>query len=234
MRSFLGFLVFTAALVAILAVFLVPPVVAPIVVTAVREASPFGDQALDVEVDVDALGLMRGFVGEIRISGSDLEARGVTIDALDVTVQGVEIGGDHDFAGVDGAFGGLVVLGGADSPVEVRALTVSGPSTDVTATATLVPEQALILVRDSLADAGVDASDVELVDGGVAFQVAGQRLEVALVVNNGAIVVPMFGSSPVPVLAPDASDSWRITAVSVDPTGLEIEASVDAVALLAN
>ena len=53
-------------------------------------------------------------------------------------------------------------------------------------------------------------------------------------VNNGAIVGPMFGPSPVPVLAPDASDSWRITAVSVDPTGLEIEASVDAVALLAS
>jgi hypothetical protein len=234
MRSFLGFVVFTATLVALLAVFLVPPVVGPMVAAAVREASPFGDQPLEVQVDVDAVGLVRGFVREIRISGSDLEAGGVTIESLDVVVRDVETGGEHGFSDVSGGLDDVLVPRDDGTTVGVRRVGLAGASSAVLATVAIDPDAALTLVDRALQDAGIDPEGAELVDAGVAIRVAEQRVVLALLVVDGAIVVPAPGGTLAPVLDPGPADPWRVLAVSVTAAGIEIDAMVDAVRLLAN
>lgn len=226
-RSILGFLVFTAALIAILAALVLPMLVAPMVVSAVRDASPFGDQPLDIEVDVNAVGLARGFVNEIRVSGSGLETEDLAIGSLQVTLRGVRISDHYPFDEVTGRLGGVVVPWAGRVPISVRSVTLSGPSTDVVAQATLDPDQAMVLIRNAFADAGLEPTNVELVDGAVAVEIAGQRLELALIVVDGALVVPTPAGFSVEVLEPDADDAWRVLAVSVSPSGLRIDASLD-------
>ena len=233
MRSFLGFLVFIATLVAVMAAFAVPALVSPLVVSAVRSASPFGDQPLDVEVDVDAISLARGFVREIRISGADLASDGVLVGLLDVTLQGVSIG-DHGFVDAGGSLEAVDVGLPDGSSIRVSSVALSGPSTAVTALASLDPAEAARLIEAALADAGLQLDAVTLVDGGFALNVFGQRAEVGLVVIDGALVVPsLLGLSSVPVLQPQPGDAWRVIKVSVDPGGLQIEARVDVARLIA-
>lgn len=233
MRSFLGFLVFIATLVAVLAAFAVPAFVSPLVVSAVRSASPFGDQPLDVEVDVDAISLARGFVRAIRISGAELEGDGVLVGSLDLTLQGVSIG-DHGFADVAGSLEAVDVGLPDGTSVRVRSVTLSGPSTAVTARARLDPSEASSLLVTALADAGLQLDAVQLIDGGVAISIFGQQAEVALAVVDGAIVVPsLLGLSSVPVLQPEPGDAWRVVALSVGPAGIEIDTRVDVARMIA-
>jgi hypothetical protein len=233
MRSFLGFLVFIAALVAVLAAFALPAVVSPLVVSAVRSASPFGDQPLDVEVDVDAIGLIRGFVREIRISGEDLERDGVVVGSLDLAIQGVSIG-DQGFAGLAGGLDAVDVGLPEGTSIRVGSVELSGPSTAVHARATLEAPEAEALILAAFADAGLELDGLQLVEGGVAVDVFGTRAEVGLAVANGAIVAPsLLGLASVPVLQPQPGDAWRVVGLSVEPGGLEIDATVDAGRLMA-
>lgn len=233
MRSFLGFLVFIAALIAIGATLLVPPLVGSIVAASVRDASPFGDQALEVEVDIDALDLVRGLVSEIRISGTDLAADGVEIGSLEVTVRRVGIGA-RDFKALDGRLSDVRVPLDIGPSVPVGRIKLSGPSTDVRATATLDAASAAELVRTALSDVGIAVDGVELIDGGVAVSILGRQADVGIAVVDGALVVPAFlGATSVSIISPKSGDPWRITAFSASPAGFDIEASVDAEGTLA-
>jgi hypothetical protein len=232
MRSLLGFIVFTAALIAIGGMLLAPPLVGQIVAASVRDASPFGDQALEVEVDVDALDLVRGFVGEIRISGTDLAADGIEIGSLDVAVRMVGIGA-RDFTALDGRLSDVRVPLDVGPSVPVGEIKLSGPSTDVRATATLDAAAAAELVGSALSDVGIAVDGVELIDGGVAVSLGGRQADLGIVVVDGALVVPSFlGATSVSLISPKSGDPWRITAFSASPVGFDIEASVDAGALV--
>ncbi|MEO5703849.1 MAG: hypothetical protein ABIZ52_00205 [Candidatus Limnocylindrales bacterium] len=146
MRSFFGFLAFVTGLIVLVAAFAVPAFVAPAIATEVRNASPFGDQPLDVQVDVNAIGLIRGFVSEIRVSGADLE---------------------------------------------------------------------------------------RVISGGISLVVFGQRVEVAVGVQDGAFVVPdLLGAGTFEILAPQPDDPWRLTGSAITPTELKLTAEVDTNKLL--
>lgn len=234
MRSFLGFVVFVLALLVLGAAFLVPSVVAPMVASAVRDASPFGNQPLDVQVDVDALGLIRGFVGEIRISGSDLERDGLTIGSLALAVSDVGIGGDHAFASVSGTLDDVSVPLDHGAPIVVRRIELSGSSASLTATAHLDRAAAIAFVQKSLDQQGVAVSDIALTSGGVSLVIFEQRVQVALGVQDGALVIAdMLGAGAIELLAPMAGDPWRLTGASITPNGMELNASVDAAGLSA-
>jgi hypothetical protein len=233
MRSFLGFLVFIGVLIALLGAVVLPMLVAPMVAATVRDAAPFGEQRLDVEVDVDPIGLLRGLVSEIRISGTDLEADGARLGSLTLVLRDVRIG-DRSFADASGATQSIDLVLADGSPISVSSVTLSGASTAVEALASLEATAAAALIRAGLADAGLALAEVELIDGGVAFDVLGERVEVALAVEGGAVVVAsVAGLASVPVVSPAVGDPWRIVAVTVKPTGILIEATVDAEGLLA-
>lgn len=227
MRSLIGFLAFTATLVGLLAAFAVPAFVEPAVVAAVRAASPFGEQPLEVEVDVDAIGLLRGFVGEIRISGSNLATDGATIGALDITVRGVGIA-DRAFDSIVGSLGAIDVVDGDGSTIRVESVALSGPSGAVEAVAHVDAAQSQRLLLAALADAGYVLDGLRLVDGGVEAVILGQSVLVAPVVLDGGLYVPsIVGGGSIPVVVPAAGDAWRITAAAVSRSGLTIEAIVD-------
>jgi hypothetical protein len=233
MRSLLGFLVFIAAVIALVMAFAVPPLVAPMVEAAVHDASPFGEQPIDVEVEVDAIGLLRGFVGEIRISGENLEQDDVTIGKLDVTVRGVRLD-DHSFAGIDGGLTGVAVPFLDFEPLLVGRMALAGGSDELTATASLDHDAALAFITRSFSEQGVQATGIELIEGGVSVVIFEQRVDLAIAVADGALVIPdVLGTGPLELLAPFPEDPWRLTGVTASFGGLEIVAAVDAGALIA-
>jgi hypothetical protein len=232
MRSFFGFLGFVAVLVVLLAAFAVPAVVSPMVASAVRAASPFGDHQLDVQVKVDALGLIRGFVSEIRVSGTNLERDGSTIESLDVTVHTVGIG-DHAFQETSGGLDGVSILDVDGALIGVDRIALSGPSTGVTATATMDRAAALAFIEHAFATQGVAVSGVELASDGLVIVVFDQRVEVPVGVEDGALVIPdLLGAGPLALLSPQPDDQWRLSSATISPNGLVIVASVNAEALL--
>ncbi len=228
MRGFFGFLGFVAVLVVLLAAFAVPAVIGPVVATAVRAASPFGDQPLDVEVDVDAIGFIRGFVRQIHVTGTGLERDGVTIKSLDVTVEAVGIG-DHAFTEALGGLRGVGIPTFDGSVISADRITLSGPSTALVAEATLDREAALAFVQHQFDVQGIAISGLELTSGGISVVIFEQRVPLQIGVQDGALViVDVLGGGPLELLAPFPEDPWRITGATVTASGIVIDASVDA------
>jgi hypothetical protein len=227
MRSFLGWVTLVAVLLPV--AFLLAPIVArPLVADAVRSLSPFGGAPLEVDADVDTLGLLEGRIDSIHVAGADLTAGRVSIGKLDVTATGVGIG-DHSFSSITGSLEAVSI--GRQDRVELQASRVqlSGPSDAVDATATIDRDVALGIVRGAIQDAGLPAGDIALIDGGVRLTVLGQRTDVALGVVDGAVAIAgsIAGGGSIVVFGPDPGDPWRITGVSASPSGLEVHAVLD-------
>jgi len=232
MRGFFGFLGFVAVLIVLLAAFAVPAVVGPVVATAVRAASPFGDQPLDVQVDVDPIGLIRGFVREVHVSGASLERDGATIKSLDVTVRAVGIG-DHAFTDALGGLRGVGIPTFDGSVISVDRITLSGSSRALIAEATLKREAALAFVQHQFDVRGIAISGLELTPGGVSLVLFEQRIPLQIGVQDGALVIPdLLGGGPLELLAPLPEDPWRLTGATITPNGIVIDATVDVGAIL--
>lgn len=228
MRSFLAFALFAAVAVAILAIVLIPVLVAPLVATAVREASPFGETPLEVVVDVNALGLIGGSVDRIHVTASDLESDGTTIGALDLTVTRVSTS-DRSFERIAGSISEVTMLTDLGDTVQLERVDLEGPSEAVTATATLSAEAAVALLSASIRDAGLDPAGLQLIDGGIRLGLLGQPVDVAVGVVDGALVLPaMFGGGEIVVFAPEPDAPWQLTGVAVTPAGMLVDARVDA------
>jgi hypothetical protein len=231
-RSILGFVTLVLALVAILAFVAVPLVIKPIVADAVRASSPFDDQELGVEVELNAVGLVLGGIDQIHVTGSDLDADGPIIGSLDLTVTGVSTS-DHSFRGVSGSLSTVQVEGFDGSPITIERIDLSGPSGRVEADAHLDARAAIGLVGSAFADAGVPVEGIELADGAVAITFLGQRVELPLAVDQGALVLPdVLGTGELVLLQPQPDDPWTLSGVSVTATGMTIVATFDADRLL--
>lgn len=236
-RGFLGFTVVALVGLGALVFFGLPALVRPAVVSAVRDALPFGDQALQIDATVTGVGLLGGSIDEIHVRGSNLELaganKGVTIGKLDVTVGQVSIG-DHAFKTVSGGLDDVSFPMFGGTPVTISRIDLSGASTAVLGAAQLGPSDAIAFVTRTFADAGVQVDGVQLEDGSVAVMVFGQRVELGIGVEDGALVVPdALGAGPITLLEPGPDDQWRLTGASVTPGGLEIDGLMNAAALLA-
>ncbi|HEX2626475.1 MAG TPA: hypothetical protein VHL56_06180, partial [Candidatus Limnocylindrales bacterium] len=64
--------ILVAALIVTGAAIVVPIIARPMIAAAVQDASPFGDQHLDIDVDCNVFGLLQGTVDRIHVRGSDL------------------------------------------------------------------------------------------------------------------------------------------------------------------
>ena len=232
MRSFVGW-VALVALLGIAAYFVAPMVVRPLVADAVRAASPFGAEPLEVDVDVDVLGLISGHVRAIHVTGANLTADRLDIGHLDVTVTDVGIL-DRTFGSVSGTLDSVVVGRSDATDVTARQVELAGPSSAVDATAHVGREAALAMVARALEGAGLPTSELQLIDGGVRVSVLGQRTDVAIGAANGALTIAgsVAGGGSIVVFGPEPGEPWRITGVSVSPEGLEVHAAVDLSALL--
>ena len=226
MRGFLGFALVLVAALVVAALALVPVAVRPIVTDAVRAALPFEDQPVDVEVDINAVDLLLGKIDRIRVTGKALEAEGAVIGDLDVTLTDVSTS-THRFATATGLLRNVELPFLAASTVVVSSIELDGPYGDVDATALLDVRASLALIGNAFADAGVPVDSLELIDGGVAFSVLGQRVEVAMAVDAGALVLPdVAGTGQVVLVEPGPDDPWRLTAVRATPAGFEIDVAL--------
>lgn len=227
MRGFLGFAFLLVVALVLAALVVVPAVARPIVVDAVREVSPFGDQPIDVEVDVSPVALLLGTVDRIRVTGTGLETEGVLIGSLDLSIHDVSTS-NRTFRALDGRLSAVALPFVTSSVLVIDSISLSGTSGDVDAVARLDLRASLSLVGNAFADAGVPVDGLELVAGGVAFNVLGQRVTVPLGVDAGALVIPdVAGGGPLVVVEPGPDDPWRITGVEVTPSGLEIHAALE-------
>jgi hypothetical protein len=232
MRRFLGWLVLVAALGAA-AYVLVPMVARPLVADAVRTVSPFGGEPVQVDVEVSALGLLRGSIDRIHLTGAELTTGRFTIGRLDVSATDVGIL-DHAFTSMTGTLETVKLRRGDGSQFQARQVQLEGPSTELEATAAVGRSAALDLVRRALEAGGLPTGDVALVDGGVRVTVLGQPTTVALGAADGALTIAgsIAGGGSIVVFGPEPGDPWRITGVSVSPSGLEVHGLVEVGSLL--
>lgn len=233
MRSFVGWLLLVAILGAI--GFVAAPLVArPLIAQSVRAALPFAADPLEVDVAVDTLHLLTGSIDGIHVTGSHLETASATIGSLDVSAHDVSIG-DHGFASMTGTLDTVVMHRPSGGDLPIDRITLSGASSAVDADALLGKAAVVELVQKALGDSGLPVDGIELTSGGLRLAVLGQRTEVAIGVVDGAVTIAgsVSGGSIV-LFRPEAGDPWRITGVSMSPSGMDVHAVLDLDQLLAN
>lgn len=227
MRGFLGFVFVLVAALVVAALVIVPVAARPIVEDAVRAVLPFGDQPVDVEIDVNPVGLLLGTIDRIRVTGVELEAEGAIIGQLDMTVTDVSTA-SRTFRTLTGRLANVELPFVQSSTLVVTSIELGGPFGDVDAEARLDVRASLALIGNAFADAGMAVEQLELIEGGVAFAILGQRIEVPLAVDAGALVLPdVGGAGQLVIVEPGPDDPWRLTGVAVTPSGFTIDVALE-------
>ena len=227
MRSFLGWVVLIALLGAV-AYVLAPMVVRPLVADAVRAVSPFGSEPLEVDATVSTDGLLRGTIDSIHVTGADLTSDRLLIGRLDITASGVGVL-DRDVRSLTGSLETVAIRRADGMLLQASGVRLSGPSDAVVVAATVGREETIEIVRHALANPGLPAGDVALIDGGVRVYILGRRTDFSLGAVDGGIALAgsLAGGQPIAVFGPEPGDPWQITSVSATPDGLEVHALVD-------
>ena len=228
MRGFLGFVLVLLAALVVAALVIVPIVARPIVEDAVRAALPFEDQPLDIEVDLNPVSLLAGTIDRIHVTGTALEAEGAIIGDLDMTVTDVSTSA-RTFRTVSGRLANVELPFVQASTLVITSIELDGPFGDVDAVALLDVRASLALIGNAFADAGIAVEQLELIDGGAAFAVLGQRVQVQVAVDQGALVLAdVGGGGPLTIVEPGPDDPWRLTGVRAGPSGFEIDVALEA------
>ncbi|HET9852342.1 MAG TPA: hypothetical protein VFP56_07535 [Candidatus Limnocylindrales bacterium] len=226
MRGFLGFVFVLLAALVVAALVIVPIVARPIVADTVREALPFRDQPVNVEVELNPVGLLAGTIDRIHVSGTGLRAEGAVIGELDMTVTNVSTT-DHRFRTASGRLRNVELPFVQSSTLTITSIELDGPYGDVAAVALLDVRASLAVIGNAFADAGIAVDGLELVDGGIAFSILDQRVEVAVAVDAGALVIPDVLGGPLVIVEPGPDDPWRLTAVRATTSGFEIDVALE-------
>lgn len=227
MRGFLGFVLVLLAALVVAALVIVPIVARPIVEDAVRAALPFEDQPLVVEVDLDPLGLLTGTIDRIHVTGTALKAEGANIGDLDMTVTDVSTT-DRTFRSVAGRLADVELPFVQATTLVITSIDLDGPFGDVDAVANLDVRASLALIGSAFADAGIPVEQLELVDGGAALSMLGQRVEVQVAIDQGALVLAdVGGAGPLVIVEPGPDDPWRLTGVRATTSGFAIDVALE-------
>lgn len=226
MRGFLGFVLVLLAALVVAALVIVPIVVRPIVADTVRAALPFGDQPLNVEVDLNPVGLLTGSIDRIHVTGKGLRAEGAVVGELDMTVTDVATT-SHRFRTAKGRLRDVQLPFVQSETLTITSIELDGPYGDVPAVALLDVRASLAIIGNAFADAGIAIDGLELVDGGIAFEILDQRVQVPLAVDAGALVIPEVLGGQLVIVEPGPDDPWRLTGVRVTSSGFEIDVQLE-------
>jgi hypothetical protein len=139
----------------------------------------------------------------------------------------------HTFRSIAGTLGKVSLPFVQDTELVVDTIAVDGTSDDVHAVADLNIRASLSLIGNAFADAGIPVESLELTDGGIKTTFFAQPVQVDVGVDAGSLVlVDVAGGGPMTIVAPAPDDPWRITGVTVTPSGMTIRASIGAAGLL--
>lgn len=234
MRGCLGFLLFAAAAIGLLAYGLVEIAVPSIVSTAVKSSSLVQGRDFTVEVTTSFEGvLLHGRVDRIDILGQDVVEQNVTIGRAHLALYDASLL-DRTFATANGALEGVDADVGFGAPIHLDTILLSGAESTLLAEIDVGQAEATAAIEDQLRAAGVPVQSVTLGTGQVTFNVAGLPITATLASGGGAggsgTGVSLDAGSPfgrVAILDQPAGSVWRIASVDVMPSGLRITVSID-------
>jgi hypothetical protein len=224
MRGCLGFLVFAAALIALLAVAFVQ-VLLPAVATAAIQGSPLvRGQPVAVTVETSVTGvLLHGEIDSVRITATNLSEPPATVGDLEVTLSDVSIA-DRTFASADGSLVGVVVDPTQGAPIELPTVWLGGSSSALTATVALDAQQTLALLQARLKAAGAPSdARVALSSGGIDLSVLGHSVPARIETTAEAVqLVSEQAALRVTLLEAPAGGPWQIGDLQVTPGGMQL------------
>jgi hypothetical protein len=231
MRSFFGFVVVTAAVVAVL-VFVVAPLVArPLIASLVRDALPIDDGAVTVEVDVSPA-LLSGEVDALTIAGRDLRSGDATIGLLQVELASFNLV-SRAFKVIDGRLEDVEVRLADGTAVSLERIDVSGPSDALRAAANLDAAAVEGLVRSKLEEQGIRPDAMRLGDDAIEVDAQGVTIRARISVHDGGLYLePDRLIEPLAVLEYGQAGPWLVIAATLAPAGLVVEATTQLEAML--
>jgi len=228
MRGCLGFLVFAAILVTLLAAAVVQLVLPSLVAGDVEGSPLLRGQQVEVHVDTSVAGvLLHGRIDSIRITGTSLTEPNATIAALDLTLADVAIA-DHTFDTASGSLDGVTITTVNGGSIPIDTVAISGFSSTVLATVRIGATAAEAALRSLLQAAGVAVSSVSLGAGVVDVTIQGHAIQARLVTNGNQLVLDAGSPvAPIELLSAPAGGEWRIDTVDVTASGIAIEVAID-------
>jgi hypothetical protein len=149
MRGCLFTLVLAAILIALLVVVALPAVAEGVLTGAITAAGlESDDTTVKVHSDppTDLVGM---HADQVRVLADDATFRGMAIDRLDLTLEGVSIL-DRTVGGVDGTLSGVTVPLEDGTRIRLERIGISGDAEDLDATTTIATAQVKALISDAI------------------------------------------------------------------------------------
>ena len=228
MRGLLGFLIFSALLIGVMVLVVVPVVAGPLIGSYLQGAGIVQGNGVTVDTQGSGAELVTGRVAALRVRGTDVNVQGVIVGDLDVTLHGVSLG-PRTFDSLEGRLHNVRVRIPGGPQITIDSVGVTGPSATVTAVGHLAADQAAIVIRDAAARAGVRLDTVILRQGSVQVAQGSVAASASLAVKDGVLVlVPGRALPTVELLRPAPDSGWTLRAVTVGPDGIDLAGTIDA------
>lgn len=226
MTGLIKFAAFSAALIALLVLVVIPVVARPIISGLVRDAGVLGD---DVDVDVDLFGpsIFRGRAPAVRIQADGVEVPHAVIGRVDVTLTDASAT-DRTFESISGTLQDISVTGPGGVAMMVDSIDLEGPAEATRATGRMDRSRSEALVREIAGQAGLVVDGVTLNDGSLDIKRDGQVTRAELRVAGDALILDTADADPLVLLAPAPSESWRFSDVRITEAGLTVDLTVNA------
>lgn len=225
MAGFLRFLALFVALVAFLALVVLPLAAAPILTQMVRDMGLRSDN-LSVSVALFDPTLMLGRSRSLHISASNVELSPAAVGSLELTLGDVSLF-DRMWQTVDGEITN-VSLTTDDDRISLGSVRVTGPANAANATARMTAAESETLIRFAAEREGLALDRVEFSNEGVRVTIGGVETQARLEVRGGALVLfPGTGDGGVPLFQPAPSDAWQLEEAWISDNGLNVRGVVD-------
>ncbi len=231
MGSLVRFLIFTAALIALLVFVVVPLVGAPIIGSMLQQAGLKG-QGVNVSLDLMGPAILSGRAESVRVQAQDVAVPHGVVGQMDVVLNDVSVS-DHTFTRLSGTLHDVRLKAPDGTPVIVSTVTVDGPASGAHARGTMSAADAQHLVQSVAAKAGVSVDSVKLGNGQVSITSGNTTTQADLRVVGRALVLDQSNGTSTVLVAPAPSENWTLQGVTVTPSGIQVDMTVDASALAA-
>jgi hypothetical protein len=233
MRSCLIQILVLVALVFALLWFGLPLAVGALATSALGSS---GFSGTDTRVDVGAnppFELLTGHADSIHISSGNATLGDLQAATVDVTLADVDLFG-RTFGTVTGTLGGVQVAAPNGDPVKIDLVTLEGPGSSTTATATMSTAAAQALAVSQLKAVGVTAKVSFKAPDAVVMKISSGTFTGRLITTNGSLIlVPDSNSVPsVTLISPSGKNPFHVDSVRVGLAGLTLVGMIDVEKLL--
>ncbi len=224
MAGFLRFVAFSALLLGVLELIVLPLALGPLLTSTVRDAG-LRAQTIDVSVALLDPTLILGRARRVTLRASGVEVDPATIGQLEIGLENASYL-DRTFETVSGEASDVTLTVGGDS-VHVTSVTVNGPAAAANAVARLSAADTEQLVRLAARRAGVTIDRVDVRAEGVTVTIAGVQAAARVAVQGGALILDPGIGVAIVLLQPATSDAWSLTEAWTSNEGLNVRGTVN-------